>query len=84
MPLSVALDMGRLVQQNHKNTLQKILIVEGHWFFQFLLTCILPFLNAEMRNKFVLVNGSLLEVTAQLRELGLTLRQLEPLRSHFG
>ena len=37
-----------------------------------------------MREKFVLLNGSLLEVIAQLREVGLTLKQLELLRSHFG
>ncbi len=84
MPLSVALEMGRIVQETHKTTLHKIFIVEGHWFFQFLLTCILPFLNAEMRDKFLLVNGSLLEVTAQLREVGLSLKHLELLRSHFG
>lgn len=82
MPLSVALDMGRLVQQN--KALQKVYIIEGHWFFQFLLRCIFPFLRKEMRDKFVLLNGSLLEVVANLRGVGLTVRDLEPLRSRFG
>jgi hypothetical protein len=84
MPLSLALEMGRIVQEKHTTTLQKIYVVEGHWFFQFVLNCILPFLKSEMREKFVLVNGSLLEVIAQLRDVGLTLKQLEPLRSQFG
>jgi len=44
----------------------------------------LPFLRAEMRNKFVLVSGSLLEVLARLREEGLTLSDLALLRSNFG
>ena len=84
MPLSLALDMGKLVQETHKTTLQKIYIVEGHWFFQFVLKCILPFLNSTMRDKFVLVNGSLLEVVAEFRKTGLTLQHLEPLRTRFG
>jgi hypothetical protein len=84
MPLSLALDMGKLVQETHKTTLQKIYIVEGHWFFQFVLQCILPFLNSTMRDKFVLVNGSLLEVIAEFRKTGLTLQHLEPLRTRFG
>ena len=82
MPLGIAVEMGRLVQQN--KGLQKIYIIEGHWFFQFLMRCILPFLNQEMRAKFVLLHGSVLEVVAQLRGIGLTLQHLEPLRSRFG
>jgi len=62
MPLSIALEMGRLVQEKHMVSLQHIYILQGHWFMQFLLTCILPFLGKEMKEKFVLVNGSLLEV----------------------
>jgi hypothetical protein len=81
MPLSVAIEMAKRVQQT--KTLQKIYIVQGHWFFQFLLRCIFPFLQSEMREKFVVVNGSLLEVVAQFRDLGLSLQHLEPLRSHF-
>jgi hypothetical protein len=84
MSLSLALEMGRIVQDNHKETLQKIFVVEGSWFFQFLLKCIFPFVSSEMREKFVLVNGSLLEVIAQLRQTGLTIQHLEPLRSRFG
>ena len=84
MPLSLALEMGRIVQDNHKETLQKIFVVEGSWFFQFLLKCVFPFVSSEMREKFVLVNGSLLEVIAQLRQTGLTIQHLEPLRSRFG
>lgn len=82
MPLSVALEMGKLVQQN--KVLEKVYIIQGHWFFQFLLRCIFPFLQKEMRDKFVLLDGSLLEVIADLREVGLTVRDLEPLRSRFG
>lgn len=84
MPLSVALEMGKLVQDNYKTTLQKIFIVEGHWFFQFLLKCIFPFLEPSMRDKFVLLNGTLLEVISELRAHGLLLQQLELLRNHFG
>lgn len=83
MPLSLALEMGRLVQERHLRTLQKIYVVQGPWFMQFVLTCILPFLRKGMREKFVLVNGSLLEVVTAFREQGLTLQQLEPLRNKF-
>lgn len=82
MPMTLALEMGKIIQQN--KGLQKIYIVEGHWFFQFLLKCIFPFLEKSMREKFVLVNGSLLEVVARFREVGLTLPHLEPLRTRFG
>ena len=83
MPLSVALEMGRLVQENHAERLQTIYIVQGHWFMQFLLTCIFPFLRKDMRDKFVLVNGSLLEIVTLFRSKGLTLHHLESLRNHF-
>lgn len=82
MPLSVAIEMGKLVQQN--TSLQKIYVIEGHWFFQFVLRCIFPFLNSKMRDKFVVVNGSLLEVVAYFRDLGLSLQHLEALRTRFG
>lgn len=82
MPLSIALEMGKIVQQN--KSLQKVYVIQGDWFFQFLLKCIFPFLQKEMREKFVLMNGSLLDVVMQFREQGLTLQQLEPLRSHFA
>ena len=82
MPLSIAIEMGKRVQQN--KSLCKIYIIEGNWFFQFLLRCIFPFLDTSMREKFVLMNGSLLEVVAELREIGFTLQELEPLRRHFG
>ena len=81
MPFSVALEMGKLVQQN-KN-LEKVYIIDGHWVFQFLMRCIFPFLEKSLRNKFIVVNGSLLEVVAELRQIGLTIRDLEPLRTHF-
>lgn len=82
MPLSIALEMGRLVQDN--SSLQTIFIVQGHWFMQFLLTCIFPFLRKDMREKFVLVNGSLLEILAFFESKGLSLAQLDSLRNHFG
>ncbi len=84
MPLSVALEMGSIVQQKHLKTLQKIYIVQGHWFMQFLLTCIFPCLQKEMRDKFVLVNGSVLEIVTFFRTQGLTLHQLDSLRNHFA
>jgi hypothetical protein len=84
MPLSVALELGRIVQEHHLHRLRHIYIVEGSWFMRFLLGAILPFLRAEMRSKFILVSGSLLEVVARLREEGLTLSDLTLLRSNFG
>lgn len=83
MPLSLALQMGRIVQERHMQTLQKIYVVQGPWFMQFVLTCILPFLRKEMREKFVLLNGSLLETVTYFREKGISLQQLEPLRTRF-
>ena len=84
MPLSIAIEMGKIVQNKHRDSLQKIFIVEGSWFMNFLLRCIFPFLDKQMRNKFVLVEGSLLEVVSTLRQEGLTLQDLEPLRNRFG
>jgi hypothetical protein len=84
MPLSIAIEMGNLVQETHKKTLQKIYIVEGSWFMNFLLRCIFPFLQKSMRNKFVLVEGSLLEVMQSLQREGLSLHQMEFLRKRFG
>ncbi len=83
MPLSIALEMGRLVQEKYLVSLQKIYIVQGHWFMEFVLTCILPFLRKEMKEKFVLVNGSLLEILHEFEKKGLTLQHLEPLRRRF-
>jgi hypothetical protein len=84
MPISLALEMGRLVQEKHMTSLQKIYIVQGHWFMQFALTCILPFLKKEMKEKFVLMNGSLLEIVSEFQKKGLCLQHLEPLRKRFG
>ena len=84
MPLFLAIEMGKIVQEKHSKTLQKVFVIEGSWFFQFLLKCIFPFFSAQMRDKFVLVNGSLLEVITELRKVGFTIQQLEPLRSRFG
>jgi hypothetical protein len=83
MPLSLALEMGKLVQERHVERLQKIFVVQGHWFMQFVLTCILPFLRKEMKEKFVLVNGSLLEIVNEFQQKGLPLHTLEPLRGRF-
>jgi hypothetical protein len=84
MPLSVALEMGKLVQQDHFERLQRVYIVQGSWFMEFLLRCIFPFLRKEMREKFVLINGSLLEVMTSLNANGLSYQALEELRSRFG
>jgi hypothetical protein len=59
-------------------------VIEGHWFFQFLLRCLFPFLKTSLRDKFVLLNGSLLEVIAKLREYGFPLQQLDMVRNRFG
>jgi hypothetical protein len=83
MPLSIALEMGRLVEEKYLVSLHRIYIVQGHWFMQFVLTCILPFLKKEMKEKFVLVNGSLLEVIHEFQHQGLSLQDLEPLRYRF-
>ena len=84
MPLSIALEMGKLVQEKHMVSLQHIYVVQGHWFMQFVLTCILPFLRKEMKEKFVLVNGSLLEIVTIFEKKGVGLQYLEPLRRRFG
>jgi hypothetical protein len=84
MPLSLALEMGTLVQERHLKNLQMIYIVQGSWFMEFLVRCILPWLRKEMREKFVLINGSLLEVMTRLHSLGLPYQDLEELRSRFG
>ena len=84
MPISVALEMGRIVQEKHLQSLQKIYIVEGSWFMNFLFSCILPFLQKEMKEKFVLVDGSIFDIVSLFQKEGLTLQELEPLRSRFG
>ena len=84
MPLSVAIEMAKIVQREHAKSLTTIFIVEGDWFFRFLMLCIFPFLSQSMREKFVLVNGSLLEMVLRLREEGFTLAQLQPLRDKYG
>jgi hypothetical protein len=83
MPLSVAIEMGRIVQTNHRKALQKIYIVQGSWFMNFLFRCIFPFLEKQTRQKFVLVEGSVLEVVSTLRKEGLTLQDLKVLRDRF-
>lgn len=82
MPISVALAMAKIVQAN--TFLQKIYIVQGSWFMMFLCRCIFPFLTKQMRDKFVLVEGSLLEVVSKLREEGLSLPDLKQVRNNFG
>ena len=82
MPLTVALEMGKIVQEN--KCLQKVFVIEGDWFFQFLLRFLFPFLQPSLRDKFVLVNGPLLEVVATLRTYGFSVQQLEPMRTRFG
>jgi hypothetical protein len=83
MPLSVALEMGKLVERNHLEGLQKIYIVQGTWFMRFVVICILPFLQKEMRSKFVLLDGPLLEVITSLRKEGIPLANLQTLRNRF-
>lgn len=83
MPITVALEMGKIVQKLYKN-LDKIYIIEGSWFMNFILTCILPFLEKDMKEKFVLISGTVLDVTTFFRNEGLTLKDLEVLRNNFG
>lgn len=80
MPLSLAIEMAKIVQRDHDKSLSKIFIAEGDWFFRFLMLCIFPFMSQAMREKFVLVNGSLFEVILQLQKEGFSLAQLQPLR----
>lgn len=84
MPLSVAIEMGKIVQKNYSKDLQKIYIVEGSWFMQFLIACIFPFLGEEMKSKFVVVKGSLLEVIHFFEKEGIPISFLQPLRDRFG
>ena len=83
MPLPIALELGRIVQEQHKMRLQKIYVIEGSWFMQFLLRCILPFLQKDMKEKFVSVQGSPLEIVTFLRLEGLSYKQLQCLRDKF-
>lgn len=83
MPIDVAIEMGKLCQQLHLKKLQKVYIIQGSWLMEFCIRCVFPFLNKEMREKFVLINGSLLEVMMNLRETGLKIHQLKELRNNF-
>lgn len=84
MPLPLAIELGKIVQENHLDRLQSIWIVEGGWFFTFVLRCVLPFLRTEMRSKFVLLSGSLLEVCEYLQANGLPLSALSKMREMFS
>jgi hypothetical protein len=84
MPIRVAIAMGKLVQENYSQTLQTIYIVQGSWFMNFLCRCIFPFLTKQTRDKFILIEGSLLEVVSRLREEGLSLSDLKQIRDNFG
>ena len=84
MPLSLAIELGKIVQEKHLIRLQRIFIVEGGWFFSFVIRCVLPFLRREMRSKFVLLSGSLLEVCQELQAQGIPLSALGRLRENFG
>jgi hypothetical protein len=84
MPLSVAIAMGKLVQQEHLHSLQKIYIVQGSWFMNFVCRCIFPFLQKQMREKFILVEGSLLEVIVFFEKEGLPSSSLKCLKENFG
>jgi len=83
MPLSLALEMGKIVQEEHMSNLQKIYIVQGSWFMKFLCLCIFPFVGSDMRTKFVSWDGSLLEVVQKFQSEGLSLSQLQTLRDRF-
>lgn len=84
MPISVAIEMGKITQEKHRETLQKIYVVEGSVLFQFVLKYILPYCSPELTKKFTLVNGSLLEVITELRKTGLSIKDLHTLRTRFG
>lgn len=82
MPIPVAIAMGKLVQEN--TDLQKIYILQGSWFMNFVCRCIFPFLTKQMREKFVLLEGSLLEIVSKLRQEGLSIADLKQMRDNFG
>lgn len=84
MPLPLAIELGKIVQEKHLNRLRSIFIVEGSWFFTFVIRCVLPFLRTEMRSKFVLLSGSLLEVCEYLQAQGIPLLALSRMREAFG
>lgn len=83
MPLPIALEMAKIIQKDHGSTLQKVYIVEGAWFMRFLFFCIFPFLSQTMRDKFVLLNGSVLEIMMKLQEDGIPCSSLQLLRGYF-
>lgn len=83
MPLSVALEMGKIVEQQHIERLQKIYIVQGSWFMKFVVTWVLPVLRKEMRQKFVVIDGPLLEVITELQKDGVPISSLQGLRERF-
>lgn len=84
MPLHIAIELGRLVQETQMDRLEKIYIIQGSWFFSFVMRCVMPFLRPEMREKFVLLSGSLLEVCQVFLRQGLKLSDLLVLRARFG
>ncbi len=82
MSIPLAIEMGNLTQAN--KFLQKIYVIEGTWFMNFLLRGVLPFLSKEMKDKFMLLEGSLLEVVGELKREGFSLQELKPMLKHFG
>lgn len=83
MPVPVAFELSQIILRDFKQVLQKVYIVEGQWFMNFLYLTF-PFLGKEIREKFVCIEGSQLEVIEQLRKTGLSFKQLEALHKHFG
>ncbi len=83
MPVHVAYEMVQIILKNYKDNLHKIYIIEGQWFMNFLYLTF-PFLSKEIREKFVSVEGSQLEIIGELRKTGLSYKQLEPLHKNFG
>ena len=83
MPIPVAYELIQIILRDFTDSLEKIYIIEGKWFMN-LLYLAFPFLSHEIREKFVLLEGSKLEVITELRKLGLNMKHLDPLRRQFG
>lgn len=83
MPVPVAFELSQIILKEFKDNLQKVYILEGQWFMNFLYLTF-PFLGKEIQEKFISIEGSQLEVITELRKTGLSFGHLEKLHKHFG
>ena len=78
MPISIAWELAKIVFRDYATSLQRIYILEGSWFLRFLFLTF-PLFGNDIQEKFVLVEGSPLEVLAQLQKTGISFSKLEPI-----